>query len=217
MSTLVHRQRARAIFRRWLALFLMPILFGIAPAVGLSDAVAAPEPWEIDVAHSGVTFQVRHFFTMTPGRFSKFDGAIMYDQADPTKSQVELTIEAASINTDNEKRDGHLRSADFFDVAKFPTLTFKSTTIEKTDQAGLYKVTGDFTMVGVTRPVTVMVEVLGFGPDGSGGTRGGLQVTGSLNRKDYGLIWNRTLDTGGVMLGDEVKFSIPLELVKKKA
>ncbi len=217
MSTLVHRQKARAIFRRWLALFLIPVLFGVAPAVGSSDAVAAPEPWEIDVAHSGVTFQVRHFFTMTPGRFSKFNGAVMYDEADPTKSSVELTIDAASINTDNEKRDEHLRSADFFDVAKFPTLTFKSTKVEKTEQAGMYKMTGDLTMVGVTKPVTVMVEVIGIGPDAWGGTRGGFTVTGSLNRKDYGLVWNKTLDTGGAMLGDEVKFSIPLELVKKKA
>lgn len=217
MSSLVQRQRAHDLFRRWLALFLLPVLFGFVPGAGAGEAVAAPAAWEIDVAHSGVTFQVRHFFTMTPGRFGQFGGTVMFDEADPANSSVELTIDAASINTDNAKRDEHLRSADFFNVEKFPTLAFKSTKVEKTGTPNVYNVTGEFTMLGVTKPLTVSVEVIGIGPDSWGGTRGGFNVTGSINRKDFGMVWNKSLDTGGLMLGEEVKISVPLELVKKKA
>ncbi len=195
---------------------LLALALPLALGMFHGDARAA-SAYEIDSAHSAIGFSIRHIFTMVPGRFEKFTADIAFDEAAPEKSTVMVTIDAASITTDNEKRDGHLRSPDFFNAEKFPTLTFKSTKVEKTDQPNLYKVTGDFTMLGVTRTVTAQVEILGVGPDGFGGTRAGFQVTGALNRKEFGLVWNKTLDTGNTLLGDEVKFQVSIEAMKKAA
>jgi polyisoprenoid-binding protein YceI len=200
-----HARRAAAV----LALAL-PLLLGTAAGVARAASV-----FEVDPAHSAIGFSIRHIFTMVPGRFDKFSANLTYDEAAPEKSTAEVTIDAATVTTDNEKRDAHLHSPDFFNVAKFPNLTFKSTKVEKTDQANVYKVTGDFTMLGVTKPVTVQVEVLGVGPDGFGNTKGGFQVTGTINRKDFGMIWNKALDTGNTLLGDEVKFQVSIEATKK--
>jgi polyisoprenoid-binding protein YceI len=201
--------------KRRLAALLVPVVLGGLVSAGA--AIAAPAAWDIDAAHSAISFQVRHFFSMVPGRFGSFQGALMFDEADPTQSSIEFTIDAASVSTDNEKRDGHLKSPDFFNVEKFPTLTFKSTKVEKTAQAGVFNVTGDFTMIGVTKPVTVQAELIGVGPDAWGGTRAGFTVTGTVNRKDFGMVWNKTLDSGGTMLSDDVKITVNLEVVKKKA
>jgi polyisoprenoid-binding protein YceI len=188
----------------------LPLFLGL-----ISGDARAASVFEIDSAHSSIGFSIRHLFTMVPGRFDKFSASFAYDEGAPENSSAAFTIDAASVNTDNTKRDGHLRNPDFFNVEKFPTLTFKSTKVEKTDQRNVYKVTGDFTMLGVTKPVTVQVEVVGIGPDGFGNTKGGFQVTGSINRKDFGMVWNKALDTGNTLLGDEVKFQVSIEAVKK--
>lgn len=196
---------------------LLALLFTGFAALGANVAGAAPAAWEIDAAHSGVNFQIRHFFAMVPGRFSGFSGNLVFDPTDPAKSSIEFTIDGATVNTDNQKRDEHLRSADFFNVEKFPTLTFKSTKIAKTSEENVYDVAGDFTMLGVTKPVTVRVEVLGVGPDAWGNTRAGFEVTGKVNRKDFGMVWNKVLDNGGTMLSDDVKLDVSLSAVAKKS
>ncbi|PYQ28439.1 MAG: protein yceI precursor [Acidobacteria bacterium] len=172
-----------------------------------------PETWGIDKAHSSATFKVRHIVSQVGGSFSDFDAAINLDRAKPQSSSVEFTIQATSINTGNENRDNHLRSADFFDVAKFPTISFKSTSI-KAKSKNEYDVTGNLTMHGVTKTVTLPVTFLGFASSG-GKEKGGFEIETTLNRKDYGILWNKALDEGGVLLGDDVKVLIDLEVGKK--
>jgi polyisoprenoid-binding protein YceI len=196
---------------RGAALAAVLLLALLAPA----PAPAAPTAWGVDRAHSSVSFRIRHFFSQVPGRFQSFDGALTYDEENPAASSMEFTIEAASIDTDQERRDGHLRSPDFFNVEKFPQIAFRSRKVEKTSEANVYEVTGDFTLIGVTQPVTVRVEVLGFGPDGMGGTRGGLSVTGVIRRSQFDMKWNKVFDDGSTMLSDEVKIEVALEVVKK--
>lgn len=181
-----------------------------------TQAAHATETYTIDNVHSGVTFKIRHLVAKTAGRFDTFSGTIVVDREDMTKSTVELTIDAASIDTDSEKRDTHLKSADFFDVEKFPSITFKSSKIAKTAE-NQYAVTGDFTMHGVTKTITIPVEVLGFGPSpwGKGGMAG-FETNFKINRQDYGINWNKVLDAGGVMLGDDVEVSITIEAGMKE-
>jgi polyisoprenoid-binding protein YceI len=188
-------------------------------ALGLCayTAPARASVWEIDSAHSSTEFSVKHMMVATvKGRFDKVAGTLNLDDKNPTKSTVELTIDANTIDTHEPKRDGHLKSPDFFDVAKFPTITFKSTKIEKAGKAK-FKVTGDLTMHGVTKPVTLAVE----GPTAPmknlmGSTSSGATATGKINRKDWGLNWNKPLEAaGGVLVGDEVTINVDLELVSK--
>jgi polyisoprenoid-binding protein YceI len=174
------------------------------------------DAYDFDPVHSNAGFNVRHLFGLVPGRFTQVAGVVMYDAAKPELSSVEVTIQAASINTDNDKRDAHLRSADFFDAATYPTITFKSTKVAPGEGKDHYLVTGDLTMRGVTKPVTVAVEMLGFG-DTPMGVRGGFAATGTLNRLDYGVSWNKALDTGGKLLGDQVQISFPVEVVKRQS
>ncbi|MBK8233784.1 MAG: YceI family protein [Candidatus Eisenbacteria bacterium] len=178
---------------------------------------AAAEAWEIDGGHTSVTFKVRHFFAPVIGRFTQSSGTLMYDAANPTASTIEFVIPAASINTDNDKRDEHLRGDDFFNTAQYPNITFKSTKLEKGEGEGKFKVTGNLTIRDVTKPVTLMVESLGFGPNAWGGETGGFSVTGEINRQDFGVKWNKALDNGGTVLGDNVKIDIGVEVAKKKA
>lgn len=177
----------------------------LVPALTMAQAAT----WEVDPVHSDVSFSVRHFLTPVPGRFADFSGAIVYDPANAAGSRVELTVQAASIDTGNEQRDGHLRSPDFFDVEKYPTLSFKSTDV-KSAGAGELHVTGDFNLHGVTKSITVPVEVLGV-MDTPMGPRAGFVAEFKIDRKDYGITWNRALDQGGAILGDEVKISIAVE------
>jgi polyisoprenoid-binding protein YceI len=195
---------------------LGPIIAMILICLAAGSAMAAGT-WEFDKAHSSATFQIRHMFSPVTGRFTDFAGTIVFDQDNPEKSSVELTIQAATINTDNGMRDKHLCSPDFFNVEKFPTLTFKSTKIEKTDQKNVYKVTGDLDMVGVSKPVVLSVEVLGSGPDpfNPKGERAGFVATTTINRQDWGLKWNKVLDKGNTLLSDEVKITFPVEAVLK--
>jgi polyisoprenoid-binding protein YceI len=194
-------------------LFAIAVLAG-ALAAG-SVAQAKPVTWDIDQAHSGVTFTIRHFFSKVPGSFDTFSGTIVYDAENPAASSTQIEIQATSINTKNERRDGHLRSADFFDVEKHPTITFKSTAVKDLG-GGKHELTGDLTMHGVTKPVTLAVTFLGAGPTMRGAQRAGFEATGTINRKDFGIVWNTTLDQGGTMLGDDVAITIGIEAVEHK-
>jgi len=175
-------------------------------------------PWEFDPAHTGVHFKVRHLMIASVrGEFEKVFGKIVYDEANVTKSSADITIDAASVNTRVEKRDADLRSPNFLDVAKYPTIVFKSKRVEKTGN-GTLKMTGDLTIRGVTKEVVLTVD----GPtpaikDPGGDFRVGGQATTKINRKDFGLVWNKTLETGGVMVGDEVEITIDVEIYKKPA
>ena len=177
-------------------------------------AQAPKEAWSVDKSHSNATFKVRHLMANVSGSFKDFDADIQIDRANPANSSVEFTIQAASINTGNDNRDNHLKSPDFFDVAKFPTISFKSTAV-KAKSKNLFDVTGNLTMHGVTKQVTLPVEFLGFGKDPRGTEKAGFQIETVVNRKDYGIVWNRNLDEGGVLLGDDVKVVIDLEVGKK--
>ena len=189
-------------------------------AVALATlAVCAPaiaaDTFTVDKAHSEVTFRVRHLgISNVSGRFTEFDGAVQIDQAKPEASSVEFTIQTASVNTANEGRDKHLRSADFFDAEKFPTITFKSSKVAAAGK-DRYSVTGSFTMRGVTKEITLPVALLGFGKGMRGEDRAAFEIQTAVNRQDYGVNWNRALDTGGVVVSDEVNVLINIEAVKK--
>lgn len=173
-----------------------------------------PILYAIDPTHSSVHFSVRHLMVSNVrGEFTKLTGTVKFDSEKPGTSTVEATIDAASISTRDPQRDAHLKSADFLDVEKFPTMSFRSKKIEIQPDGG--KVTGDLTIHGVTREITLEVE----GPtpeikDPWGKQRIGASATAKLNRKDFGLTWNAALETGGVMVGDEVKISIDVEVIR---
>lgn len=173
----------------------------------------AQETWTVDKSHSSATFKVRHMMANVVGSFREFDGNINIDRANPANSTVEFTIQAGSIDTGNKNRDEHLRSADFFDVAKYPAISFRSTAV-KPKSPTEFDVTGDLTMHGVTKRVTLPVTFLGFGRT-KRGEKAGFEIETTLNRKDYGVVWNRALDEGGLLLGDDVKVSINLEIDRK--
>jgi len=193
----------------------MPRLLRIAlPALALlvlaSPAPAAVEMLNIDQSHTNVGFSIRHFVTPVKGEFKEVKGTIAYDTENPSQSKVEVTIPTASINTNHEKRDGHLRSADFFDAENNPTITFVSKSIALDAKTKKGTMTGDLTMRGVTKPVTLDVEMLGIMGTGPGKVAG-FTARGKVNRKDYGISWNRTLDQGGTMLADDVDLIIDVE------
>lgn len=190
---------------------LVPFLLALAaPALALADVTT----WNIDPAHTQSTFAVKHLVISTVrGEFRKTAGTVKLDEQDPSKSSVEATIDVGSINTREEKRDEHLRSGDFFDASKHPTITFKSTKIEKAG-GDTYKVTGDLTMRGTTKPVVLDATVTPEIKDPWGMTRRGVQATTKVNRQDFGLAWSKTVEAGPVV-GDEVAIEINAELVKQ--
>jgi polyisoprenoid-binding protein YceI len=181
-------------------------------------AQAPAAAWQIDSAHSAAQFAVRHMMVSTVrGQFNKLSGVVNWDGKTFATASVEIAIEAASIDTRESKRDDHLRSADFFDVEKFPTITFKSTRIEQAGE-GRLRMTGDLTLRGVTRPV--VFDVAGPTPaikDTGGNSRVGATATATINRKEFGLVWNRALDSGGVVVGDEVSLTVDVELRSRVA
>ena len=182
----------------------------------IAATTKTPTTYSIDKAHSEATFQVRHLITKVRGRFSDFGGTIELDEQYPERSSVNVTTQAASIDTNERDRDTHLRSADFFDAEKFPTLTFLSTVITRTgDQR--FAVTGDLTIHGVTKPVTFDVMYLGKAKDPWGNERVAFEAEATINRKDYGLNWNAALETGGFLVGDEVKISLSVQAIPKAA
>jgi polyisoprenoid-binding protein YceI len=178
--------------------------------------LAHADTWQIDPAHTNVEFSVRHMMiSNVKGQFQKTTGTITTSGADPASAKIDATIDATSINTRVDKRDAHLKSPAFLDVDKFPTITFKSTKVEA-DGSGKWKVTGDLTLHGVTKPVVLEVEGTGTPiTDPMGNTRAGASATTKISRKDFGLTWNQPLETGGVMVGDEVAISIDVEAIKK--
>lgn len=171
--------------------------------------------WVIDASHSQITFSVRHMMISNArGRFESFSGAVDFNEQDPAKSTVNVQIDAASVNTKDEKRDGHLKSADFFDVEKYPHLTFVSKQAQKTsDTTG--RILGDLTLHGVTKEVALEVEYNGQSKSPWGTISAGFTATAKVNRKDFGLNWNVALETGGLLVGDDVKIEIELEIVKQ--
>lgn len=187
----------------------------LAAAMAVGSPALAAETYEIDKAHSTVGFQVRHIFTMVGGSFQDFSGTVRIDRARPEASSVEFTIEAASIFTNEPKRDEHLKSPDFFDTAKHPTISFKSTAVKPAGGSS-YEVTGDLTMRGVTRQVRPPVTFLGEAKDPWGNEKVGFELATVLNRKDFGINWNKALDQGGVLVGDEVKVQISVQGNKAK-
>jgi polyisoprenoid-binding protein YceI len=166
--------------------------------------------YQIDKSHSEVTFQVRHLITKVSGRFSDFAGAIEFDQEAPANSQVNLVIQAASIDTSEPNRDVHLRSNHFFEVEKFPTLSFKSTKVTPRGK-DVFDVEGDFTIRDVTRRIVLPVTLLGTAKDLRGNEKLGFEGETTINRKDYGLSWNAALETGGFVVGNDVKVSLSIQ------
>jgi polyisoprenoid-binding protein YceI len=191
----------------------------LAAATLTVPSIALASTWEIDSSHSNANFSVRHMMvTNVKGSFDKVTGTINLDDKDITKSTVNATIDASTINTGEPKRDGHLKSPDFFDVEKHKTITFKSKKVEKAGESKL-KVTGDLTLHGVTKEVTLDVEgpTAEFKNPFSGSPTRGFSATTKINRKDFGLGWNKALETGGVMVGEEVAIDLNLETVRKDA
>jgi polyisoprenoid-binding protein YceI len=171
----------------------------------------------LDTTHSEIAFTVRHMmFSKVRGQFTKWSGTVAYDAADPSKSKVDVDIDVDSIDTREEKRDGHLKSPDFFDAAKFPKITFKSKRVEGAGK-GHYKLTGDLAIHGVTKEVTLDVEQTGGGKDPWGNQRVGFSLKGSIHRADFGLTWNQALETGGVLLSDKVEIEAEVQVVQPAA
>ena len=177
-----------------------------------TTAIATTTTYSIDKAHSEVTFQVRHLLTRVRGRFSDFNGTLDYDEEHPERSSVNVQVQAASIDTNERDRDAHLRSADFFDVDNFASLTFRSTGIQQRG-ANRFDVTGELMIHGVTKQVTFDVLSLGKATDPWGNERIAFEAETSVNRKDFGLTWNAALETGGFLVGDEVKISLSVQAV----
>ena len=189
----------------------------LAAVVALSFPVSAlAAPWDVDTAHTTAGFEVTHMLvSKVRGHFSNVSGVVDIDDKDLTKSSLDIAIDASTIDTRNADRDKHLRSEDFFDVAKHPSLTFKSTKVEKAGK-GKLKVTGDLTMRGVTKPVVLDVVYTGLEAKTPWGTTvRGASATTKINRKDWGILWNKTLDAGGLALSDEVLLQIDTELVQR--
>jgi len=184
--------------------------------VAATSQSSKPTQWQIDPAHSAAHFSVRHLMiSNVRGEFTKLSGSALIYPADPAKSSVEVTIEAASVNTREPQRDDHLRSADFFDVANHPTLTFRSKRIESLGPEN-FKLTGDLTIRGVTKEIAFEVE----GPtapvkDPWGNIRAGITASTKINRKDFGVAFNALTETGGLVVGDEVKITVEAELIQQ--
>ena len=170
--------------------------------------------WQVDAAHSSVNFSVRHLMVSTVrGRFGTVSGTVRGFGPGAGSPEVEVTIDAASIHTGIEQRDQHLRSADFFDVARFPTVSFRADRIEG-ELDGSFKLAGELTIRGVTRPQVLDVEASGVTMDPWGNERAGFSATGKLNRSEFGLTWNQVLETGGLAVSDEIRFSIDVALIR---
>jgi polyisoprenoid-binding protein YceI len=182
-------------------------------SVASTPAQAQMEAYRIDAEHTNIGFKVRHLFSKVPGRFNKFEGQIRLDREDLTKGSVEITIDAASIDTNEPARDKHLRSDAFFDVENHPKMTFKSTKVREDGEDRL-KIDGNLTIRGVTKPVILDVDVLGFGK--GYGFRAGFEARTRINRKDFGVSWNDVVEGGGYILGDDVDIVLNVEAVRLK-
>jgi polyisoprenoid-binding protein YceI len=198
------RERRRCTLSLLGAMILFPLV-----------AYAEPARWNVDPEHSTIEFRVSHMVvSKTAGRFTDYTGFIDMDADSGAVMVAEATIKAASVNTNHEKRDSHLRTADFLDVEHHPTMTFKMKSYKKT--AENFTMVGDFTLRGVTREVTLTGNYNGATKDPMGNSRAGFSAEGKLNRKDFGMVWNKTLDSGGLAVGDEVQIRLDIECIKAK-
>lgn len=180
-----------------------------------TSATRSHATWDIDVAHSSLGFTVRHLLiSKVHGRFDRWSASLTFDESRPERSQVSVRVEAASIDTHEPDRDTHLRSPDFFDTEKYPNITFRSTSVERTE-AEHYQVAGDLAISGVSRRVVLEVEALGRANDPWGGERMGFTGKTTIDRRDFGLVWNQTLEAGGVVVGEHVEISIEIEAVRR--
>ena len=186
-----------------------------ALAAGLAVPATA-DTFVVDKAHSSATFSIRHLMSRVNGRFTDFTGTIVGDPAKPAEAKVEFTLKAASIDTDQDARDKHLRSADFFDAEKYPEITFKSTKITPAAGKDTFDVTGNLTIRGVTKQVTLPVTYLGSLVDPYKNEKFGFEATTTLNRKDFGIVWNAALDAGGTVLSDDVAVTVNLQAARRK-
>jgi len=176
------------------------------------DATKASQTYAIDKMHSEVSFQVRHLLTKVRGRFTEFSGMVSFDQERLERSSASLTIDASSVDTGTPDRDTHLRSDDFFAVGTHPTLTFKSSRVVKTGD-DTYDVAGTLTIRGVAKEITLPVTYLGTAKDPWGNVRAGFETGLTVNRKDFGLAWNAALETGGFLVGDDVRINLSIQAI----
>jgi len=189
--------------------------FAIVLALALaSTSIFAADTYVIDPVHSNVAFKIRHLVSKVTGKFADFSGTVNIDPKKPASSSVDFVVKVASIDTGNGDRDKHLKSGDFFDAEKYPEITFKSSSVKSTGK-DKYAVAGTLTMHGVSKHVTIPVEFDGYGKDMQGNEKAGFELSTTLDRKDYGINWNKAVDNG-TLLGDEVTISINLETSKKK-
>lgn len=180
----------------------------------LCSSMVSADEYSIDKAHSTVGFSAKHLMvSKTNGMFKEYDGAITFDPNDLAASKIEMTVQAASIDTRNEQRDGHLKSPDFLDAEKFPTLTFVTKSIAK--EGEVYNLTGDLTIKGVTKEITIPAEISGPVNSPMGGTAIGIAANFKINRQDYGVSFNKTMDNGGFVVSDDVTIDVTIEAYKK--
>ena len=183
-------------------------------ATTLIAPVEGKTSWKLDPAHTSVEFSAKHMMiTTVRGRITGVEGTVYTDEREPSKSSVEAVLKTASIDTGNEQRDQHLRSADFLDAEKFPEIEFKSTRIQ--GSADKFQLSGNLTIRGITREVSLDVTFEGTGKDPWGGERAGFTATGKIDRRDFGLTWNQALETGGVLVSNEIKINIEAQATKE--
>lgn len=183
--------------------------------INSSLAFAQTTKWGYDASHAKVGFSISHFgISETEGKFSKFDGVVLADKPDFSDAKIDFTIDVNSINTEDEKRDAHLKSPDFFDVAKYPNIVFKGKSLKAVGK-NKYKLTGNFTMHGVTKEIELDVIYKGTVVDPFKNTKAGFKLSGMIDRTQFGLVWNGTLAAGGLLVGNEVALDINIELIKK--
>jgi polyisoprenoid-binding protein YceI len=197
--------------RNWIQGIVMAGLLGCLP-LGVEAETAR---WDIDPDHSTIEFRVTHMVvSKTSGRFMDYRGFVEMDADAKTFTMIEATIKAESINTNQDKRDTHLRNSDFLDVTQFPMITYRMKSSQKEGET--YKIVGNLTLRGVTKDVTLITTFNGATKDPWGNTRAGFSADGKLNRKDFGMVWNKTLDNGGLVVGDEVQIHLDIECIKAK-
>lgn len=189
--------------------------FSAVAAFGFSLAALASD-YTVDASHSNVGFTIRHMVSKVSGDFKDFEGEFKFDDKKVENSMAKFTIKTASVSTNNQKRDDHLKSGDFFDTDKYPTITFESKKVTKAGK-NKYKLMGDMTMHGVTKSVTFDVEYMGTDKDPYGNTKAGFVATSVIKRKDFGIVWNKALDSGNMILGDDVTVNLQIEAAQKKA
>ncbi|MES1222023.1 MAG: YceI family protein [Bacteroidota bacterium] len=189
----------------------LPIMLFITSVISYSQTTK----WSYDASHAKISFTISHLgISETEGKFTKFDGTVLSDKADFSDAIIDFTIDASSINTDDEKRDTHLKSADFFDVARFPKIVFKSKSFRPVGNNS-YKLIGDFTLRGVTKEIALDVVYKGTVVDPFKNTKAGFKITGTIDRTNYGLVWNGTFAAGELLVGNDVSLDINIELLKK--